>query len=118
MTIEEAIEALSLLRIFDAPSLSEAVKMAVAALRYQADTSPNDPLTLEELREMDNDWVWIKLLVPLYRMCSGYYMKQEKFSGKDEFYCGYPGIAVRKLLYAGYGSDWLAYRRKPEEPAP
>lgn len=49
MTIEEAIEALSLLKIFDAPSLNEAVKMAVAALRAQADTPPNDPLTRRAL---------------------------------------------------------------------
>ena len=35
MTREEAIENLSLLRIFDAPDLNEAVKMAVSALRAQ-----------------------------------------------------------------------------------
>lgn len=59
MTIERAIEALSLLKILDAPSLDEAVKMAVAALRAKADTPPNAPLTLEELREMDGEPVWI-----------------------------------------------------------
>lgn len=35
MTIEEAIEALDILRIFDAQKLSKAVKMAIAALRAQ-----------------------------------------------------------------------------------
>lgn len=35
MTREEAIEALGLLRIFDAPDLSEAVEMAVSTLRAQ-----------------------------------------------------------------------------------
>lgn len=35
MTIEEAIEALSLLKIFDAPNLNRAVKMAISALRAQ-----------------------------------------------------------------------------------
>lgn len=62
MTIEKAIESLSLLRIFDAPDLNEAVKMAVSALRSQADTPPSDePLTIEELRKMDGkpvyDWM-------------------------------------------------------------
>lgn len=33
MTVEEAIETLNLLRVFDAPHLYEAVKMAVASLR-------------------------------------------------------------------------------------
>lgn len=76
---------------------------------------PNDPLTQEELREMGNDWVWIKLLVPLYRMESGYYIQHKRFSGKDRFCCGYPDIVVGELLYASYGSDWLAFRRKPED---
>lgn len=35
MTNEEAIERLSLLKIFDAPDLNEAVKMAISALRAQ-----------------------------------------------------------------------------------
>lgn len=35
MTIEEAIEALKFLKIFDAPDLNKAVKMAIAALRAQ-----------------------------------------------------------------------------------
>lgn len=33
---------------------------------------PNNPLTLEELWEMGEDWAWIELLVPLYGMGSGY----------------------------------------------
>ena len=60
MTKEKAIECLTLLKVFDAPVLAEAVKMAVIALRTQADTPPNDPLTLEELREMDGEPVWIE----------------------------------------------------------
>lgn len=79
---------------------------------------PNDPLTLEELRELGDDWVWIKLLVPLYRMETGYYVKHKKFSSEDRLCCGYPDIVMRDLSYAGYGCDWLAYRRKPEEGTP
>lgn len=33
--------------------LKEACKMAISILRAQTDTTPNDPLTTEELREMD-----------------------------------------------------------------
>lgn len=76
---------------------------------------PNDPLTLEELQKMGNDWVWIKLLAPLYGMESGYYIKHLRFSGMDTFSYGYPNIELRDLPYSLYGEDWLAYRRKPEE---
>lgn len=79
---------------------------------------PNDPLTLEDLREMSRDWVWIKLLAPLYRMETGYYIKKIKFSDADKFCCGYPDIVMRYLSYAEYGDTWLAYRRKPEEGTP
>lgn len=66
---------------------------------------PNDPLTLDELREMDGDPVWICdpdgsdgmwALVDLeYELCR---------TAKG-------GIAI----FDTYGKTWLAYRRKPEE---
>ena len=65
---------------------------------------PNDPLTLEELREMDGEPVWICdpdgsdgmwALVDLeYELCR---------TAKG-------GIAI----FDTYGKTWLAYRRKPE----
>lgn len=68
-------------------------------------TPPNDPLTLEELREMDGEPVWICdpdgsdgmwALVDLeYELCR---------TAKG-------GIAI----FDTYGKTWLAYRRKPEE---
>lgn len=42
MTREEAIQSLSMLRIFDAPDLNEAVKMAVSAIRSQQTTAKMD----------------------------------------------------------------------------
>lgn len=42
MTREEAIESLELLRIFDAPRLSEAVNMAISAMRQQIPVKPKD----------------------------------------------------------------------------
>ena len=76
---------------------------------------PNDPLTLEELREMGKDWVWIELLVPHCRIEAGYYLKKTQFSDTDKFCCGYPGVVVRDLPYSLYGDTWTAYRRKPGE---
>ena len=75
---------------------------------------PNPPLTLEELRGMGKDWVWIKLLVPLYGMSSGWHVNHPKFSDVDKFCCGYPGVVIRDLPYSEYGDTWLAYRRRPE----
>lgn len=100
MTTKEAIEALSLLRIFDAPDLNEAVKMAASALRDQATTLPNDPLTTEELREMEGDPVWLR------------------GSGLNRWYI-FDGFSFDGIAFftpeIGYGKLWAAYRRRPEE---
>ncbi len=74
----------------------------------------NAPLTLEELREMDEGWIWIELLVPIYGAGSGYYLKKPLFSTEDKLCAGYPGMVAMEPLYSGYGEIWLAYRRKPE----
>ena len=72
------------------------------------------PMTVDELREMGKDWVWIKLLVPHYGMDTGYYIKHEENPGRDSFQCGYPRIWVRGLPYSLYEDNWLAYRHRPE----
>ena len=55
MTSEEAIEALEILRILDAPGLSEAVHMAIDALRAQQEANNN-----ESILEMDGQPVWVE----------------------------------------------------------
>ena len=89
--------------------------MAISILRARTDPPPNDPLTLEELRGVGKDWVWIELLVPLYRMDTGYFIKHLKFSDVDKFCCGYPDLVVRDLPYSLYKDTWRAYRHRPEE---
>ncbi len=79
---------------------------------------PNDPLTLEELREMDGEPVWVAdLLIP---DCSCYHFTQ-KIDGHillmEPRY--YPAEDVMIPHYCaddenqGYGRTWLTYRRKP-----
>lgn len=67
---------------------------------------PNDPLTLEELREMDGEPVWV------HGLCddteSGWHILER--TG--------PSNARQVLHYESFGRTWLAYRRKPEEAAP
>lgn len=82
--------------------------------------TPNRPLTLEELREMAGEPVWIAdLLIP---DCSCYHFVQ-KLDGhylliEPRFY---PAKDVMIPHYCandenqGYGRSWIAYRRKPED---
>ena len=65
----------------------------------------NDPLTLEELREMDGEPVW-----GAFSDGSGRYMIIQWHNSEffKTFECGF-------LLLEEYGKTWLAYRRKPEE---
>lgn len=74
---------------------------------------PNDPLTLDELREMDGEPVWMST-----RRLSEWCIVHSFHS--DDVIGG--GIIVtrrtaekRTCSYADYGKTWLAYRRRPEE---
>lgn len=78
---------------------------------------PNTPLTLEELQEMDGEPVWVHSL---------------DGDGKDTWAfvdadCEMVRIFVTRFSvkcmgtlrhFKTYGKTWLAYRRKPEKPAP
>lgn len=64
----------------------------------------NDPLTLEQLREMDGEPVWLSgAALNKYDVYRG-----ECPSGWADFYWG-------PLSFGSYGKTWQAYRRKPEE---
>lgn len=82
--------------------------MAVSALRAQADTPPNDPLTLDELKQLDDAPVWVEdVMYPPY---SGWWI-----IGWDEDRCVLAAARKRGSQYIApyYGRDWFAYRRKP-----
>lgn len=68
---------------------------------------PNDPLTLEELWEMDGEPVWVKEIVDDMEENWGIITVSER------------GLFARTLIGSysrcTYGYHWLAYRRKPEE---
>lgn len=67
--------------------------------------TPNDPLTLEELREMDGEPVWVVQisgeLRPFWML-----VDVEDESASSRLYCA---------MFEDYGTEWLAYRRRPEE---
>lgn len=72
---------------------------------------PNDPLTLEELREMDGEPVWCEILIKSAKpscyaiihdgVATGFVKGKRINLGCDKI--------------GGYGLAWVAYRRRPEE---
>lgn len=91
------------------------LREAAARLTELTAPPPNDPLTLEELREMDGEPVWISPVkengkVPArWMLVSGYNQNKDiyLFAPSCNITQGYDGKS--------YGKTWLAYRRRPEE---
>ena len=112
MTREEAIEAIKC----NWPDsrytiLREALDMAISALRQQETvTNRNEPLTLDELRQMDGEPVWIKLFDPDEAF---WVLRNEWVDTRNPE----PMILFHMRWYShvDYGKTWLAYRQKPEE---
>lgn len=149
MTVDEAIETLEILRILDAPGLSEAVHMAISALRAQQEAkSPcavcgyggkhldappctscpahpkepekNEPLTLDELRKMDGQSVWLVISERYQRLkhwdgWSTVMVDDElKRFGIRLIRMFKPGCGALVYYNEDYGKDWTAYHRPPE----
>lgn len=85
----------------------EFVSMALSALRAQQELESNEPLTVDELREMDGEPV---------------YIHSDTFPGD----CGWRVVKKASVLdiqftdgdcflFTFYGKSWIAYRRKPQE---
>ena len=74
-------------------------------------TPPNEPLTLEQLREMDGEPVWVKCLKP-----SQYTDPPERWRILEKSITGHFGVwnGDCALIERNYGTDWLAYRCPPE----
>ena len=123
MTREEAIECLServsiggtgeqnCMVVFgvNTDTIDEAFDMAISAIRQQDHfrevTKKVEPLTLDDLREMDGEPVWVQSPgVPEYgRWAIVEGVGENCLFLHDDFTCH------------DYGKTWLAYRQKPEE---
>ena len=83
---------------------ADALDMAISAL-----SPPNEPLTIEQLREMDGEPVWIAnpdaLEYGRWGIVDGVYQAEDDqvLMLRGDYSCHY------------YGKTWLAYRRPPEE---
>ena len=113
MTREEAIEILRKNRPTSDPrpcgmELCDAVDMAISALRKQERFGEaNKALTLDELRQMEGQPVYIVENTEYWAIVNsfdqaGVYLLS--YGNPDDY--GYFGF---------YGKTWLAYRQKPEE---
>ena len=119
MTREEAISVLE--RVAHTESkwpgtedTLEALHMAISALRQQETVANrNEPLTLDELRKMSGEPVFV-VTDRLKEWCLVHSHNSDDVIGG--------GIIMtrrtaekRTYQYACYGKTWLAYRQKPEE---
>ena len=84
----------------------DALNMAISALRQQ-EQQPNDPLTLDELRQMDGEPVYCVEITGreewLFRRDGGFADMYGEFTS-DDF-----------MFWDNYGKLWWCYRQKPEE---
>ena len=112
MNREEAIEAIKC----NWPDsrytiLREALDMAISALRQQEHfrdlTKKMEPLTLDELRQMDGEPVWCVEITGreewLFRRDGGFADMYGEFTS-DDF-----------MVWDNYGKLWWCYSQKPEE---
>lgn len=70
---------------------------------------PNDPLTLEELREMDGEPVWVE--IPTNRVSEWCIAKFDPLMNRIRLWCSGGGWFDSRNV----GKSLFAYRRKPEE---
>ncbi len=87
------------------PGARAMFEIAAAALREKAEREDPQPLTIEDLRQMDGEPVWLDGFE--WRVSYGV----STISGS---LCLETGLDSRIPL-DGYGETWFAYRHKPKE---
>ena len=113
MTRERAAELLSDVTVLDDPEMAEAHRVAISALRQQEHfrevTKKVESLTLEELRQMDGEPVWIEDVGEYKWHGSGWAIVDREHCLVRKASNGNPAFFER------YGKEWVAYRQNPEE---
>lgn len=109
MTTEEAIKTLELAISeveWEYPmDYAAAIDEAILALREKAEAEKNEPLTLEELREMDGEPVCI---APVDGGPYTWMLVDTEYEVCRE---AHGGLAV----FENFNKTWVAYRRRPKE---
>lgn len=112
-TYEKAINALEALK----PTVTENEKLTVdfivAALREKMERQKPNPLTLDALREMDGEPIWVIPLgesISRWRKCWRIYRNRGVGITADD-----DSKTMWFVYPKNYGTDWLAYRSRPRE---
>lgn len=110
ITTEEAIKHLELYvgNNCYTTKMQTVCKMAISALRAQQERENSKPLTLDELREMDGEPVYLSDLVEKDGVWEGWIV----FTSYNEY--GFRPRGGGLFPIDGYGKTWLVYRHKPE----
>ena len=125
MTREDAIEILRKNRPTSDPrpcgmELCDALDMAISAIRQQEHfrevTKKVEPLTLDELREMDGEPVWVHTFSAIKKKTNVAQWAILETVGSANATFLRAGVNSRLTKwFCNYGNTWLAYRQKPEE---
>lgn len=85
-----------------------ALREAIALLKTHPEAHPNEPLTLEELWEMDGQPVWVVPKMEMEYGATAVWMVVDSAhhmaSNSKQF-----------ALCGDYGTGWIVYRRPPKE---
>lgn len=92
------------------PILSAALGIARITIREQVEQENPQPLTLDELRKMDGEPVYVVDL----RRSGGSIAGWIVFSHSED-YGFFPRAGHGFFSVSGYGKRWVAYRSKPKE---
>jgi len=90
---------------FETDYAGSAHDKAISAWNRRAEPE-NNPLTLEELRQMDGEPVWVDTI-----------NRSDPYHGYcviDDNAAWMPGVEYWAWRFSDYGKTWLAYRTKPE----
>lgn len=88
-----------------------AIETAINLLKNYPDNQPNDPLTMEQLRKMDGEPVWLVINNNRGQWAIVIIDHEEFIS----FICADENAFEFDLYGDNDGVEWSAYRRKPEE---
>lgn len=108
----ERLECASCELVMPVGNILSAYDIAIDVLREQEERENPTPLTLDELRQMDGEPVWLE---------TGEVSIGEQICGSWEIFIGresaiyYFTRRKRGFFAEHYGKTWLAYRSKPKE---
>lgn len=103
-----------------ADEASAAYVAALAALREKLERENPEPLTKEELYQLDDEAVWcVETDIPVANGFWGILSVEDEDEvepGEERgFWCHNLVYYNEPLDYSSYGKEWIAYRYKPKE---